>query len=150
MQELYNQIKKDSLKARKEKSPEVKSYTYLLGEIQKLEKAKNSTFDKNAIEAIIKLIQKLEKDTLDTLSKISVIEARIPYDIDLDVYERYLPKQLSKQELHKIISDIIVNLTDTKENINMGIIMKLLKSSYNGQYNGKDASILINQILKGM
>jgi len=144
---MLSKIKKDSLKARKEKSPETKTYSYLLGEIQKLEKAKNSNFNKNPEEDILKLLQKLKNDTLDTISKLTDEKAKESYIVDLKVFERYLPKQLTEDELTKIVEKIINEFND-KKSINIGIVMGQLKKNFNGKYNGKTASQIINKLLK--
>lgn len=70
-------------------------------------------------------------------------EAGAPYsEVLLEVTSDILPKQMSESELRDIIDTIVTNRAN-----NIGLVMKELKSSYNGQYNGKTASKIIKEIL---
>lgn len=57
--------------------------------------------------------------------------------------EEFLPKQLSPAELEKIITD----LKSANPSVNMGGVMKALKESYAGQYDGKIASEAAKKVL---
>ncbi len=58
----------------------------------------------------------------------------------------YLPQQKTEEELTTIIDEIIQSkgLSTMKD---MGIVMKELKSAFDGQYDGKTASQLIKELL---
>ncbi len=57
--------------------------------------------------------------------------------------ESFLPKQLSSEELEKILADI----KSSTPGINMGAGMKLLKEKYSGQFDGKLASEIARRVL---
>jgi len=65
---------------------------------------------------------------------------------EIEVIERYLPKQLSEGEAREAITAIIeaLGLSSKKE---LGTVMKELKARYPGQVDGKLASSLAAQLL---
>jgi uncharacterized protein YqeY len=63
-------------------------------------------------------------------------------DMEMEVLEDYLPKQLSEAELTQIINDF----TADNSGVNMGQIMGHLKKNYGGQYDGKIASGLAKSL----
>ena len=67
-------------------------------------------------------------------------------DEELEILNKYLPKQMSDSELRDVIDSYIKTegLTDIKQ---MGQIMNHLKKNYEGQYNGSSASVIIKEIL---
>jgi uncharacterized protein YqeY len=92
--------------------------------------------DKNdSDEIVINILKKMVEN-----SKICGV------DFEISQLEKYLPKQITEEELETIITDYV-----TKENIeskkDMGKIMSYLKTNYNGQYDGKSASIIISKKL---
>ena len=60
---------------------------------------------------------------------------------EIAAVEAFLPKQLSADELSKIVSD----LRAADAGLNMGGVMKLLKERYAGQYDGRTASDLVKK-----
>ena len=65
-------------------------------------------------------------------------------ETELEILNIYLPKQLTNEDLTKIVADYI----SENENDNMGQIMGFLKGSYNGQYDGRLASNVVKELLK--
>ena len=65
---------------------------------------------------------------------------------EIEVIERYLPKQLSEDEVRDAIAGIIeeLGLSSKKE---LGQVMKQLKARYPGQVDGKQASSIAGQLL---
>ena len=65
---------------------------------------------------------------------------------EIEVIERYLPKQLSEDETREAISGIIeeLGLSSKRE---LGQVMKELKARYPGQVDGKQASSIAGQLL---
>ena len=62
---------------------------------------------------------------------------------EMQVIQDFLPKQLSETELQTIITD----MKTQNPTIVMGIVMKNLKESFAGQYDGKLASKLAKEIV---
>ena len=93
--------------------------------------------DKNdSDEIVLNIIKKMVEN-----SKICGVE------FEITNLEKYLPTQITEEELETIITDFM-----TTENIeskkDIGKVMAHLKSNYNGQYDGKIASIIISKKLK--
>ena len=65
---------------------------------------------------------------------------------EIEVIERYLPKQLSEDEAREAISAIIeeLGLSSKKE---LGKVMKEVKTRYPGQIDGRMASSIAGQLL---
>ena len=65
---------------------------------------------------------------------------------EIEVIERYLPKQLSEDEAREAISAIIeeLGLSSKKE---LGTVMKEIKARYPGQVDGRLASSIAGQLL---
>ena len=65
---------------------------------------------------------------------------------EIEVIERYLPKQLSEDEAREAISTIIeeLGLSSKKE---LGKVMKEVKTRYSGQIDGRMASSIAGQLL---
>lgn len=65
-------------------------------------------------------------------------------EMELNILNGYLPKQLTNEELTVIVSDYLGD----NENANMGQIMGYLKGNYNGQYDGRLASTVVKELLQ--
>lgn len=65
---------------------------------------------------------------------------------EIEVIERYLPKQLSEDEIREAVTAIIeeLGLSTKKE---LGRVMKEVKARYPGQVDGKLASSIAGQLL---
>ncbi len=65
---------------------------------------------------------------------------------EIEVIERYLPKQLSEDETREAIAGIIeeLGLSSKKD---LGQVMKALKQRYPGQVDGRQASSIAGQLL---
>jgi uncharacterized protein YqeY len=91
-------------------------------------------------------IKKMVEDAKFTLTRTDLLEAHKVHS-ELAILESYLPKQLTRDELHCLISQLIEDkgYTSIKD---MGKIMADLKAERNGQYDGKLASDLVKEIYK--
>lgn len=64
-----------------------------------------------------------------------------------EIYEEFLPKQMSKDELSNCIDIIIIHdqyeQYEQGREVNIGTVMKALKKDYDGQFDGKLASKIV-------
>lgn len=134
---LYLTIKTDALTARKNRDTRTAtSLTTLIGELE--------TFAKNAGREptdadVVAFVQKTLKNVDEVLRLASQESSSYLTAVDeRALFERYLPKQLSRDELSAIIETAI-----EAGATNVGDVMKLLKTSYNGQYDGAVASAIL-------
>jgi uncharacterized protein YqeY len=65
---------------------------------------------------------------------------------EIEVIERYLPKQLSEDETREVIAGIIEEL-DLSSKKDLGKVMKEVKARYPGQVDGRLASSIAGQLL---
>jgi len=136
---MIDTIKKDNLIARKNKDKFTSGIlTCLIGEIEMV--GKNNGNRKTTDEESIKVVQKFKKGA----EEVYKVKPSEDVQIELNIYDSYLPKLMSEDKLTKVISDMIKTL----EKPNIGLIMKGLKES-KLQYDGKTASKITNTLLKG-
>ena len=143
---LLDQIKKDQISARKEKNQKKSaSLTSLLSEATMVGKNKRNGLPTN--DEVIQVIKKFIKNIDETIN----ICEKQGRDVNLfveekELYSNYLPKQFSSDELSSMIESFVSenNISGMK---NMGSVMKWLNENYFGQFDGKEASGLVKQIL---
>ena len=99
---------------------------------------------------IISIIQKLSKQRKESAD--IYIEHGRPELAEKELSEKkfideYLPKMMSDIELRDAIKNIFIenNVTSIKQ---MGVVMKILKDKYSGEYDPSMASFVIKEMLK--
>ena len=100
-------------------------------------------------ETETKLLQKLVKQRKDSLE---IFERQNRFDLaqkekeELDVIERFLPKQMSEDEIKKVVSAIIKESGVT--NISgLGQVMGLATKQLAGKADGKVISVIVKELL---
>jgi len=141
---ILKKVKKDQLSARKDKNKlKTAIYTSLVSEIAIIGKNQGieETLDSDSIKVIIKF-KKGADETLKLIKDTASPEKIAELEEEIEIYNSYLPKLMSENDLSKLISDMI----DSLPNPNIGMIMgQLKKSGY--AYDGKLASKLIKEKL---
>jgi len=97
----------------------------------------------------IKLIQKLVKqrqDSLDIFTKQNREDLAVTEREEIEVLQRYLPKQLSEDDLMPIIKGIIEQ-TGASSMKDMGKVMGMASGKLAGQADGKTISKIVKQLL---
>jgi uncharacterized protein YqeY len=126
--------------------------TTLLGEAYAIGKndGNRETTDGEVIALIKKFISNINF-TLDILLPKITDKAILGQINNLQIektwLETFLPRQISNTELAKIIETII---SESEVPLKMGDIMKELKAKYDGLYDGKNASVIIKELLAGI
>jgi uncharacterized protein YqeY len=85
----------------------------------------------------IKIIKKFIKNTDETLSFDIPEDARKKYTTEKQVLESYLPKQMSKEEIEKEVTQLM------SEGKAMKDIMAYFKENHSGIYDGKTVSDIV-------
>ena len=93
--------------------------------------------------AILKTELKKRKEELDFAEQANREEYVASLLEEIKIVEEFLPIQLNKDQLTTIIKSI----AEQEESASMGSVMKVLKSQYAGQYDGKMASELARELL---
>jgi len=100
-------------------------------------------------EGEIKLVQKLiksRKDSLEIYQKQNRADLAVVEQEEIAVLEKYLPAQLSEEELSPIIQEII-NKTGADSMKDMGKVMGMASNQLKGQADGKTISAIVKKLL---
>lgn len=133
---IIEKIKEDFLTARKNKDEYVARFlSTIVGEVQTIEKRGDPVTDERVV-AILKRF----KETADANLRYTPEFA----SVELNILKGYIPEQMTEEALKGVIDGII-----SDGMVTTGDIMKKLKASYAGLYDGKIAKRLIDTALKG-
>lgn len=132
---IIEQINADFLKAYKAKRMEEKDYLgFLKSEVTREEKNPDDAH----VVAKLKSMVKKSKDE----NGVSCLT-----EVEQETINRYIPSQLSKEDLEVIIGEGMVAF-DVRDMSGMGKMMSYLKDNYPGQYDGKLASTTVRELLQ--
>lgn len=143
---LMQKIKADQLTARKNREVlKASLLTTLLGEAQTIGKndGNRDSTDTEVTAVIKKFVKNLSEVLTITEQESSTHQKAM---IEKSILESYLPSQLIGDALTCIIQDIIAQVGNNSKS-SMGIIMGKLKAEFDGQYDGKEASIIVKNLL---
>jgi len=138
---MINKIKEHLLEARKNKDKKLISLlTALYSEASKVGKDKGNreTTDDETTQVIKKFIKGLNETLVVTKDETKIESIKF----ELDVLEKYLPKQLLDDEMRVLVSRCINDGIET-----IGGIMQSFKKEYNGQFDGKKLNSIIKEYL---
>lgn len=144
---IIEKITRDRIAAMKAKDIEKSSLlAIIISEIKNV--GKNDGNRETTDEEAIKVIKKFVKSANETVE----IGLKNNRDIsksmaELEVLNSYLPKQMTKEELTKVISSIIENSSEQPSKKMVGVIMKKLKTDFAGLYDGKEANLIVNGMI---
>ena len=144
---LINQIKSDSLEARKARQTDVATLlTTLYSEASMVGKnlGNRESTDQEVLQVIEKFI-KGANEVKNILLKNNKDVSNV--DNEIKVLSKYLPQKMSYNELTNVVRDIIEALKDINSEVQMGKVMSVLKNSYGGAYDGKMASEIVKKEL---
>ena len=138
---------KDEMKVAMKAKEKVKLQTIrgLLSAIQyeEMQQGTESLSD-SATTAVLKTELKKRNESLEYALKDSRSDEVASIKIEIDYLESLLPSQMSEQDLEKII----IEITSSTDNGNLGAVMKALKEQYADQYDGKLASSIAKRVLE--
>lgn len=140
---MKQKIIKDFVEARKSKNQDLlKVLTMLKSAIDSLEKEKKSELSDSEIVSIVRKQIKLRDDALGFYPENS--ENFKQESEEKKILENYLPSEMSSEELHKLIDDVINN-SPPEFLKKFGEIIKIVKEKTGGSVDGKTISILVKQ-----
>jgi uncharacterized protein YqeY len=138
---LINKLQQDQLTARKAKdkfTTTVLSTLYSECNRVGFDDGKRETTDGE----VLKVIQKFVKNVDETMSLVEGTDKHTELSKEKDIYVQYLPSQLSTHELNKVVEHIVY-VGGFSSPRDMGSVMKLLKESHDGTYDGKLAASVV-------
>lgn len=103
---------------------------------------KNNGNRDSTTEEVVAIVKKFVKNTEETVSFLKEKGMDASKELtELDILNQYTPKQLTKDEIHDLLSKAVL---DGKNNI--GLLMGFMKEHYAGKYDGK----LVSEIAKSL
>lgn len=137
---------KDALKVAMKAQDKLKLETIrsALTEIQ-YEEMQKSINDLGATECLQVLQREVKKrqEAIQFEEQAGRVDAKEKLVKEIAILEEFLPKQMSGDELEKIV----VSLKEQTPGLSLNIVMKHLKDKYAGQYDGKSASEIAKRVL---
>lgn len=97
----------------------------------------------------VKLLQKLikqRKDSLEIYQKQNRADLAQKEQEEIDIIEKFLPKQLGTEDLKNVLSGIITSLGATSA-ADMGKVMAAATKQLGGQADGKTISAVVKELL---
>jgi len=133
---LMEKIKQMQVEARKESAEIAPLLTTLLGEAGMIGKndGNRETTDSEVVAVVKKFIKNIDETIAALTSRNQSVTA---FELERNVLESFLPKQLTEDELLSLIKDNTFT--------NMALFMKFLKENHTGKYDGKMASTVAKQ-----
>ena len=145
---MYEEIKKDIIKYMKEKdSLKVQTLRGIKGDIDLEHINKKVDITDNLVIDMLSRGIKTRSESIKEFEKGNRIDLIDKTNIEIDFLKTYLPKQLTKDELNKIIDDIFSKINPTS-NKDMGLIMKELTPLVKGKCDMKEVSSIIKEKLE--
>lgn len=127
---------------------EVKKNTIMLlrAAILQEEKDNQIKLDDNQIQIIVAKEIKKRKESIEEFKKVKRQDAVDQAQREIEILTKYLPEQLTKEEVEKII-DIAIDETQAASIRDMSKVMKAIKDKVAGKADGKMVSDIVKQKL---
>ena len=145
--EIINEDMKAAMKSQDKETLSVVRMIKSAVQLAKIE-LKHELSDEEVVDVVAKQI-KMRKDSIVEFSKASRDDLVAQYQSEIDVLNKYMPEQLSIDEVNKIIDDAfaLVNPTSQKQ---MGLIMKEVNPKVRGKFDMGEVSKIIRDKLSNL
>ncbi len=147
---LVEKINEDMKLAMKAQDKETLSVVRMIKSAVQLAKIelKHELSDEEVVDVVSKQI-KMRKDSIVEFSKASRDDLVEQYNREIDILNKYMPEQLSLEEVNKIIDDAfaLINPSSQKQ---MGLIMKEVNPKVRGKYDMGEVSKIIKDKLSNL
>ena len=141
---LMEKIMQDMKEAMKSKEKEkLSTIRMLVSEIKKRQIDSGKEFDDNDILGVIKSMVKSREDSVKAYREGGREDLAEKEEREVEVLKAYLPKQLSEEEVEKIVEEAIKE-SGAQTVRDMGKVMKIVMGKYGSQVDGK----IVNKIVK--
>ena len=144
---LKEKLLQDLKESMKEKNELKKNVVQMIrAAVLQVEKDKQIQLDDNQIIEIIAKESKKRKDSLPDYEKSGREDLIEKVKQEIEIISEYLPKQLTKEEITKIVAEIIkqTGATSIKE---MGAVMKEAKAQIGASADGKAINEVVRELL---
>jgi len=145
---ILNKIKNSLKDAMKDSNKsEVLAMRNILEKIKQYEVDNKTSVNENDILTIISKYVKQLRDSIEQFKKGNRLDLVEKEQSELEIILRFLPKQLDKKEVTKIIENTIKNLNASNLS-DMGKVIGVVISQTKGQADGKMISEIVKEKLK--
>ncbi len=144
-------MKEELLKALKEAMKEKddikkNTITCLRAAILQVEKDKQITLSESQMQEIVAKEVKKRKESIPEYQNGGRDDIVNNLKQEIEILEKYLPKQLTKEEIIELVKESIKNTKATTPR-DMGIVMKDIKEKVAGKADGKVVSDIVKELL---
>lgn len=109
--------------------------------------AGHADFNDDQVVAILRKEVKQRKETLAEIAGSGRDDLVEQTNAEIAVLQKYLPAELSEDEIRKVVQETINGLDENQRN--MGVVMKTVMAKLRGKADGKIISTIVRQILAG-
>ena len=144
---IKEELMKDLKEAMKERNVIKKdTITMLRAAILQVEKDKQITLDENQILEIVAKEVKKRKESKEEYIKGDRKDLADKLDIEIEVLSKYMPKQLTEEEICEIVK-IAIEEENAQTPRDMGKVMKNIKPKVAAKADGKLVSEIVKKLL---
>jgi uncharacterized protein YqeY len=137
---------KEALKAKDEVKKNTVSFARAA--IKQFEVDNKIELDDEGIVAVLTKQVKMRKDALSDFEKAGRTDLYEAYNQEISILMDYLPKQLSEEEIEKIVDETVLELNISKDKQNMGRLMGAVMAKVKGVADGNAVRKVIQSKLQ--
>ena len=144
---LIEKIKVDMYKAMKNKEKErIIALRNLMAKLKDKEISLGTNLSENDSLSVLKTLVKQRKESFSMYEEAGRVDLALKEKAELEIYELYLPRAMSKGEIKTLVKDLIheTRVTDISE---IGKIMPLIMKRGGGSIDGKIANQVLRELL---
>ncbi len=142
---LLESIRSASLEARRAKDAERAALLVTLY-AESARVGKDAGNRESTDDEVVKVVRKFLKGVEESLSVLTVEEARARALREKEILESFLPRSVTGDELARVVDTLVEELPERTPKM-MGAVMKALKDRLAGAYDGNEASALVKKAL---
>jgi len=142
---MFERLQEDMIKAMKEKDKDCLSVIRGVKGALQLEKINNNKeLDDETVTSVIAKQIKMRSDSIEEFKKANRDDLVQSYQKEIDILKKYMPEQLTKEEVLSIIDEVISELG---ESVNIGKIMQQVTPRIKNRFDMSQVSQLVKQKL---
>lgn len=143
--EIKKQIEQDYVSAMKNREDfNLSVFRMLKAAIKNLEIDKRSELEESEVIKLLKTEKKKRQEAADLYLQGSRSDLAEKEKKEMELIDKYLPKELSDEEINKAITEVCSSLGENK---NFGLVMKETMKKLGSQADGQKVSKLVKEIL---
>ncbi|MBK7642636.1 MAG: GatB/YqeY domain-containing protein [Planctomycetes bacterium] len=144
---LKTQLEADLKQAMLQKNETVRdTLRLLLSEFKRLEIQEGQTLTPQIEQDVLLKAVKQRQQSIAEFDKAARMDLSQKEREEMDVIQRYLPKQLSEEETRRLVMELITELQVASKK-DIGMLMKPLMAKYKGQIDGKLVQKIAGELL---